>query len=248
MVGLDLMKRSSSPSETGDSDIDRAAEQKGDCFLNISLPRKKAAKGAKGAPVNVERKSLHEQASTLLATELSQLSVQARERVLEDIHGIPQTRQEENSQFVDHCLEQLEREITRLQTKQAYERALFLAPWRVKDREFRSTFLIVENFDASNAAQRLVQYFELKLELFGMNKLIKDIVYEDLDDDDKEAIRTGCLQFIPGRGDQTGRPVLVSNEVHARFKTMRSQASFSNIILSPSTPFATSTYKFSVSV
>ena len=161
-------------------------------------------------------------AGALLAQELSQLSLEERERVFEDIHGVPQLIEEEPV-FVDACLERMEAELCRIPSKPAYERALFLAPRRVKDRKFRLMFLRAEKFDTAKAATRLVNYFDYKLELFGIDRLVKDITYDDLDEDDLATMMTGHMQFVPGNGDQAGRTILFANQTQVKYRNFRNQ-------------------------
>lgn len=53
--------------------------------------------------------------------------------------------------------------------------------WKVYDKDFRLLFLRSEFFNAKGAALRFVKHFEMKLRLFGREKLGKDILYSDLD-------------------------------------------------------------------
>jgi hypothetical protein len=87
----------------------------------------------------------------LLASELDQLSLRERERVFEEVHGVAPI-QEEDLDFVTNCLLQLEEEIGFIRRKQAYEKAVFLAP--VKDRGLRLMFLRSVSFDPIHGDQR----------------------------------------------------------------------------------------------
>jgi hypothetical protein len=58
-------------------------------------------------------------------------------------------------------------------------------------------FLRAESFDPYNAASRMVQFFEEKYELFGANKLTKDITLDDLDLDDIITLENGFYQVLP---------------------------------------------------
>jgi hypothetical protein len=139
----------------------------------------------------------------LLAKELNELSLDEREKVYEDIHGIPRLVEEEPV-FVDKALDGLEEALSKIPKKVAYNQALFLSPTYVQDPKFRLMFLRAELFHVERAASRVVSYFEQKLELFGIDKLGRDIRYEDLDDDDRAAVMTGALQILPEK-DRSGR-------------------------------------------
>ena len=76
----------------------------------------------------------------------------------------------------------------------------------VQDRDFRLKFLRADLFNATEAALRLARHFQAKLELFGRSKLVKDIVQDDLDEEDMAALYAGFTQLLPVR-DRAGRAV-----------------------------------------
>jgi hypothetical protein len=174
----------------------------------LSSPRTAMSASTKGpGPTDVNK---------LFATEMNALSLQERNRVLEDIHGVAKLS-EEDPKFIDTCMELLEGEIRKISYKLAYERALFLSPRHVLCREFRIMFLRAERFDIVLAAKRITVYFEHKLQLFGETKLVKDIALEDLTDQDREALLTGSFQSI-GK-DQAGRTVLFNYHALVKYNT-----------------------------
>ena len=65
-------------------------------------------------------------------------------------------------------------------------------------------FLIASNFDPKHAAERIVRHFEIKMEIFGKQKLTKDILLSDLPEEDVAEFRNGYLQILPCP-DRTGR-------------------------------------------
>ena len=67
-------------------------------------------------------------------------------------------------------------------------------------------FLRAESFDPCNAASRMVRFFDEKCELFGADKLTKDITLEDLDPDDIITLENGFYQVLPEK-DCAGRKV-----------------------------------------
>jgi hypothetical protein len=70
-------------------------------------------------------------------------------------------------------------------------------------------FLRSVSFDLIHGAQRIVKYFEQKLELFGMDKLVKSMTYNDLSEDDLEVLLSRCMQILPVP-DSSGRKVVFS--------------------------------------
>jgi hypothetical protein len=142
-----------------------------------------------------------------LAKEMNELSVQEREQVLDDIHGVAKAV-EETTEFVATCLKKLDKAISRLpKTKRkALDRATFLKPSLQKDVKFKLMFLRADYYDARNAANRMARYFSNKLKLFGEEKLAGNITFDDLTKQDMEFFIEGSMVELPNR-DQTGRPI-----------------------------------------
>ena len=69
-------------------------------------------------------------------------------------------------------------------------------------------FLRADAFDVKHAAARIASFFQAKLELFGPEKLSKEIGINDLNQDDIECLESGYCQVLPGR-DRAGRVILV---------------------------------------
>ena len=84
----------------------------------------------------------------------------------EEIHGIVDIPDEE-PEFVENCLKQMDDEIQKIKKRAAYNKAHFLAPTKVKCPEFRLMFLRATSFDPRAAAKRVVMHFQNKAELFG---------------------------------------------------------------------------------
>jgi hypothetical protein len=61
----------------------------------------------------------------------------------------------------------------------------------------RLMFLRAESYDSYTAASRMARFFDDKYELFGADKLTKDIALHDLDPDDLITFESGCFQVLP---------------------------------------------------
>jgi len=146
-------------------------------------------------------------AEAVLVQELNSLSIQERQRVYEDVHGIADKKQE-TSEFIESCCAQVQREIRKIKQRPAYYKATFLRPNAFTSKDFVVHFLRAEDYIPKRAARRIVDYFEFKLSLFGLGRLCKTITLDDLDDDDLRYLRTGRVQLL-GK-DRTGRPVVVA--------------------------------------
>jgi hypothetical protein len=152
-----------------------------------------------------------EDPDALLARELTRLSMQEREQVIHDVHGVAEVMPE-RPEFVSTRLIQLELELAKITEKAAYNQSLRQDPKFAKNRNFRIRFLRADRFVAADAAVRLVRHFQYKMELFGAEKLVKDITIEDLDSEDIKVLKSGFIQLLPVR-DRAGRAVMCWNPI-----------------------------------
>jgi phage-related protein len=180
--------------------------------------------GARKGGVKANKKKLKDNVDdAMLAKELNELSVQERERVMEELHGVADIIKE-TSELVQTSCEQLTKELQKLSKtkRRALVRALFLKPSLEKDIPFKLLFLRADSFDAAKAAVRMCKYFEHKLELFGADKLVKRITLEDMNEDDMAAVHTGAVTILPQK-DQAGRLIWFINQTHYDFKHWKNQ-------------------------
>ena len=168
----------------------------------------------------------------LLASELASLSVKDRERLYEEIHGC--LKQEDlqhpkdgDQEFLNQKLQEMDDELGKMRNRAAYNLAHFLAPSRVKDPKFRLQFLRAEHFDPNKAARRLKLHYEYKATLFGMDKVADAITWNDLTDDDKDAVRTGSIQVLPDP-DTAGRTVIFVSPKYSKFKSWKNMVSLTH--------------------
>jgi hypothetical protein len=157
---------------------------------------------------------------TLIGKEMHRLSMEERDDVLHDIHGVADIV-EETPELVENCLHRLDLELSSIPYKPAYEQALVMSPSFILDGRLCLMFLRAARFEPANAARRMVAFFEHKLNLFGPDKLTKQIRIDDLDDDTIACLETGYMQILPGR-DRAGRAVLMAL---TKFRSFRSELS-----------------------
>jgi len=152
-----------------------------------------------------------DQALKHLTEELNALSVEEREKVFDDIHGVSEA-QEETPEFVALCIEKLNAELKAVPKKRrhALDRAFFLKPNLDKDNKFKLMFLRADNYDAFKSARRMSQYFTDKLELFGEEKLVKKITLDDLTEEDMEVFNTGFFKVLDEK-DSVGRTIWLND-------------------------------------
>jgi hypothetical protein len=167
-----------------------------------------------------------ESVDALIASEMNQLSMEERDKIFSDIHGVADIVKEAPG-FINFQLLQLETELTKIETKTAYNLAKSLSADYVNDPKFRLLFLRASSFDVNAAATQMVRFFDEKLELFGAEKLTKDIEWSDLDEDDIETVESGWFQVLPEK-DQSGRIIACSFPRLQSFRTARSMVRHSD--------------------
>jgi hypothetical protein len=140
---------------------------------------------------------------SVIAKQMSRLSVQDREKAYMDVHGVSDLV-EETPEMVERGLVQLESEILLLNDTSAYDLAESMDSSYTRNRDFRLAFLRTELFDSQQAALRITQHFQMKLDLFGRDKLVMDITQDDLDKDDMDALYSGNARFLSDK-DRAGR-------------------------------------------
>jgi hypothetical protein len=165
---------------------------------------------------SAEEPQTMEESYALLAKEMNKLSMQEREEVLQDIHGVADIPNE-TPEFVEACLTEMERTIQEILAPSswwssntqvsAYEQARNINPSYVHDTKLRLMFLRSDGFHAKDAALRMIHFFEEKLVLFGPDKLTRNIVLHDMNADDRKSLESGFFQILPNR-DRAGRAII----------------------------------------
>ena len=150
---------------------------------------------------------LSKDVDTIVANELSAMSMQEREQSYFDIHGVSDAI-DETPEFLEEKLSELDEELAKIsKNRAAYSLAEAQNKEYARCNKFRLKFLRADAFDARLAAERLIKFFEEKLKLFGVETLARDIKMSDLDQDGKRWLESGIGQLVPER-DRSGRCVI----------------------------------------
>ncbi len=157
-----------------------------------------------------------------LKRELKSLPMAVQERASQDMYGIT----DDSMDITQETFESLEREIQQIQERNAYDTAVKMEPDYVKNKRFRLMFLRACQGDAKKAAKRITRHFSTKLNLFGIEKLVKNIELSDLDEYDMEALQSGGFQVLPKR-DLAGRNVLFGRYTAMRYREIKNMVSLS---------------------
>lgn len=155
----------------------------------------------------------------LLSREMMQLSLQARNDIQEEIHGVKCLAPEETPELLERSLVELETQIDMIVRSSASipnipTRSLILArnlgdESYTNGRDFKLHILRCEMFDVRKAALRLCEYLDMIHSLFGEECLQRKLnLHNDFTKEELRLIRKGYFQFLPFR-DRSGRRIFV---------------------------------------
>lgn len=151
-----------------------------------------------------------ESTDALVAKELYKLSLQDRNRVMEELHGVKNSAGVgENEELLEQRIAAMEAELQQAPFKSAFAEARLRDAACATEKEFYIKFLMAESFNPKGAAKRMLAFFEYKLELFGIEKLTRKIGIRDLleNPSDKMTLESGLFQPLVHR-DRSGRIVI----------------------------------------
>ena len=159
-----------------------------------------------------------------VARELQNLPKEDREQVWADMTGNPENTyyrlHAESPEFLYDSIQTLHAVLDTQQlhdpkSQFAYRQAMEQDSLYVDRQKIK--FLRTDDFDSSAAALRLIKHFEMKKELFGIDKLGRDIRLEDFSNDDMESLLAGGVQLLP-KPDHGGRPVIFTRAANYLYK------------------------------
>ena len=161
-----------------------------------------------------------ESVDALLAREMAQLSMEQREEINFELHGI-NSQQEETSISIQKGLaalsqvlvEQEQEAVANPKSPLATSMSAYLMA-KVKDREyveaeqFRLLFLRKTRWNIPEAASEIYKHFTIKLELFRDELLSQDILFSDLGEREQKIVYSGYVLMLAER-DRAGRSVVI---------------------------------------
>ena len=162
-------------------------------------------------PDSEQMKPVQREIDNLLWKDLHNLSLQDRNAVIEEIHGVQTIAPTETPAMVSSALRDFAMHIEHMpyEQKTAYLRSQELYPNSyINDSDFRLRFLRCELFDASKAATRMVDFLDMVADLFGDYVLKRPIQITDFSWEEMQCLRRGYFQLLPYR-DRSGRRIMV---------------------------------------
>ncbi|CAJ1965481.1 unnamed protein product [Cylindrotheca closterium] len=157
-----------------------------------------------GLPARVKQEK--QEMDNLLSQALAKLTFEEREKHQEVLHGV-KSNLVEDKRALDSALQELDGRLRNTKHCTSYEVAETLDAAYVSARSFRVMFLRANEYNAKAAADQMLRFFELKSNLFGTDKLVKDITIKDLGEGDIAYLKRSFVQ-LAGR-DRSGRQVTV---------------------------------------
>jgi len=159
-----------------------------------------------------------EAVDNLFSKELLQLSMEDRNELAEEIHGVRCLALDETPELLQASVRKLasvlesDNMIPRHQ-KLAYLQSQSL-PWTyINGDDFRLRFLRLTLFDAVKAAKRIVRFLDLACYLFGNFLLERPVRLSDFNKKELQYIRNGCFQFLPFRDRSSRRIFAIMNPI-----------------------------------
>lgn len=153
-----------------------------------------------------------DEVDSLLAREMSGLSMADREKAYYDVHGVSEEIQE-TPEMIAESIDLLRQELMKgeqgmsaasADDEKAYNKAMAMDSSYVQDPKFLIRFLRADLFNIPAAAVRVKRFFGVKMDLFGPDLLVKDITQDDLGDDTMYTLYNGGAHCLPFR-DRGGR-------------------------------------------
>lgn len=187
----------------GSGDDAGGSNSRNNLFVPLRRHRKSSSSG--NSPDDEPSKQITDR---MIAAELNRLTLKEREEVFNDIHGLPEMR-EETHQFIQSCFDQFDAYLFAIKHNTAYELAESLSPLYVRRDEFKLLFIRACRYDPHAAANKMIKFFELKKELWGVGKLCQDITLDDLDEGALETLKSGSDGQVSPVRDMAGRPIVI---------------------------------------
>ncbi|CAJ1936694.1 unnamed protein product [Cylindrotheca closterium] len=154
---------------------------------------------------DITSKAAMKQTEALLASEMSQLSVEERSKALDDLHCVGEELQE-TPEMIQKLLAEFEMAVQK-ERNPIYEMAINQNRTYVEDPTFRLRFLRAKLYNVHEAVRKMMSLLECKAKYFGDDKVARDITLDDLSEEDKQLMLSGVFHIQDGR-DRNGRLIV----------------------------------------
>lgn len=173
--------------------------------------------------------------------ELDAMDSATRQQVWSDMTGYAAAMEQTQPSVSQEMLNRLLQELTDLlqqpgqKGREAFDAAILQNPQWMEREKIK--FLRACNFDVATTADHILRCFKLKEELFGREKLGRDIRLSDLNEDDLACLRLEPMYLLP-RTDHVGRPVFFTRPSNFVYKEHSNMVRLVNLIVITTLPSA----------
>ncbi|CAJ1932627.1 unnamed protein product [Cylindrotheca closterium] len=157
----------------------------------------------------------------ILVQGMQNLTFDELQREQEDLHGVSAESQED-TKVMDKLLKSLTEHLHRLKKGTVYESAEERNPPYVCQRKFQILFLRGNRYDPKAAAEKIISFYSLKKDLFGTERLVRDITLQDMDEDDMETLMCGSAQ-VASCLDRSGRVIVLAVPGLRKYKSIKNE-------------------------
>mmetsp|Transcript_44786 Transcript_44786/g.108194 ORF Transcript_44786/g.108194 Transcript_44786/m.108194 type:complete len:553 (-) Transcript_44786:12-1670(-) len=157
----------------------------------------------------------------LLTQGMTRLTFEELQQEQEDLHGVSATISEEKVE-VQVLLDTLDEHLNGMKMGTAFAFAESLNRDFCQNYDFRMMFLRANRYDPKVAAKQIIKFLDIKLELFGLEKLTEEITLKDLTLEDKQDLLAGSMQLLPFT-DRAGRRIVLEVPGLRTGKSLRSE-------------------------
>jgi len=178
---------------------------------------KSARHGASKSAVRLDDNELDK----LIVQGMNSLSFNELQKEQEELHGVSADKAEKPAD-VDNMLIDVQDHLQQIKGGTPYEDAERLNQDYVRNRDFQMHFLRANEYDPKAAAEQMIRHFEMKASLFSKDKLARDILLSDLDDDDIACLLRGSYQVTAFK-DRSNRKILVQLPGLREYKTIENE-------------------------
>ena len=148
-----------------------------------------------------------EDVASLLTQGMTRLTFEELQQEQEVLHGVSATISEEKVE-VKVLLDKLDEHLNGMKMGTAFSFAESLNRDFCQNYDFRMMFLRANRYVPKVAAKQIIKFLDIKLELFGLEKLTEEITLNDLTLEDKQDLLTGSFQVLPFT-DRAGRRIVL---------------------------------------
>jgi hypothetical protein len=146
----------------------------------------------------------------ILGDKLNELSLEERTHGIHDLHGVADIADETPEMLRTKLQEvgEIANSFSDDAATVAYRKVLMLMVNRDYVEKIKLMCLRADYYVSQKAAARLVSFFSYKQELFGDQRLAREITLEDFEGEDRLGLNNGVYQLLPQR-DRAGRAVIM---------------------------------------